>query len=103
MYLLNLIYFLCLSLSVSYMYSFSEIFKPVRNNISYIPYIRRPLSCPECSSFWFGLIVSFIYNPIHFDFTVPFLSNIFCGLVTHLFACFLYKQNTGKSSVNFIN
>ena len=84
------------------MYSFSEIFRPIRNKISYIPYIRRPLSCPECSSFWFGLLVSFIYNPILLNFTIPFLTNIFCGLVTHLFAAFLYKKKE-NTSVNFIN
>lgn len=102
MIFLNLLYFLCLSLSVSYMYSFSEIFKPIRNKISFIPYIRRPLSCPECSSFWFGLCVSFLYNPIVLDFSFLFLSNIFCGLVTHLFAAFLYKKKE-NNSINFIN
>jgi len=98
----NLLYFICLSLSVSYMYSFSEIFKPIRNKISFIPYIRRPLSCPECASFWFGLLVSFLYNPIHLDFNFSLLSNIFCGLVTHLFAAFVYKKKE-NNSINFIN
>jgi hypothetical protein len=100
--LFNLFYFICLSLSVSYMYSFSEIFRSVRNIIARIPYIRRPFLCPECASFWFGLLVSELYNPIHLDFTIPLLTNIFCGLVTHLFACFLYKKKE-KSTVNFIN
>lgn len=100
--LFNLLYFVCLSLSVSYMYSFSSIFSFVRNKISYIPYIRKPLSCPECASFWFGLFTSFLYNPIHLDLDIPFISNILCGLVTHLFAAHLYnkKENT---SVNFLN
>jgi hypothetical protein len=102
MYLLNLLYFVCLSVSVSYMYSFSEIFRPIRNKISYVPFVRVPLQCPECSSFWFGLLVSFIYNPIHLDFIVPLLTNIFCGLVTHLFTAFLYKKKE-KNTVNFIN
>ena len=103
MYFFNLLYFICLSLSVSYMYSFSEIFRPIRNKISYMPYIRVPLQCPECSSFWFGLAVSFVYNPIHLDFTAPLLPNILCGLVTHLFACLIYKKKSGNTTVNFIN
>ena len=102
MYFFNLLYFILLSLSVSYMYSFSDIFKFVRNKISYIPYIRRPLSCPECASFWFGLLVSFLYNPVHLSLDFPLLSNIFCGLVTHLFASFIYKKKE-NSSINFIN
>jgi hypothetical protein len=82
------------------MYSFSEIFKPVRNKISYIPYVRRPLSCPECASFWFGMLVSCFYNPIVPDVLV--MSNIFCGLVTHLFAAFLYKKKE-SGTISFIN
>jgi len=102
MIFLNLLYFVCLSLSVSYMYSFSEIFKPVRNFISCVPYVRKLLLCPECSSFWFGLFVSLLYNPIVLDFSFPFLTNIFCGLVTHLFAAFLYKKKE-NNSLNFIS
>lgn len=101
-----------MSISVSYMYSFSAIFKPLRNYISYIPYIRRPLSCPECSSFWFGLMISFLYNPIALDIQCLLLTNIFCGLVTHLFASFLYKktenhylltESKANKKVEFIN
>jgi len=84
------------------MYSFSEIFKPIRNKISFIPYVRRPLACPECASFWFGLFVSFLYNPIHLDISIPFLTNIFCGLVTHLFAAFFYKKKE-STSINFVS
>lgn len=104
MHLLNLLYFICLSLSVSYMYSFSDIFKSVRNRISFIPYVRVPLQCPECSSFWFGLAVSFFYNPIVLDIKLFLLSNIFCGLVTHLFACFIYKREKNNNSyINFVS
>lgn len=85
------------------MYSFSEIFKPIRNYISYVPYIRRPFSCPECSSFWFGLFVSFIYNPLTCLIPILFLSNIFCGLVTHLFASHLYKLNKKEQKNNNLN
>lgn len=100
----NLLYFLCISLSVSYMYSFSEIFKPIRNFISKIPYVRRPFLCPECASFWFGLMCSFLYNPIYLDFDFFIIKNLLCGLITHIFASFLYKKLTvKKSDINFIN
>jgi hypothetical protein len=36
------------------------------------------------------------------DFSFPFLTNIFCGLVTHLFAAFLYKKKE-NNSLNFIS
>jgi hypothetical protein len=87
----DLMYYLCISISFAYMWSFTEIFIPVRNFVAKIPYVRRPLLCPECSSFWIGLFVSFIYNPIILDMNILFLTNICCGLVTHLFACILYK------------
>lgn len=89
----DLIYFVILSLSVSYMWSFSDIFKPLRNTVAKIPFIKRPLLCPECSSFWFGFGVSFLYNPIFFTtFNFSILSNIFAGLVVHLFASIIYKN-----------
>lgn len=91
MLLFNLLYYILISLSFSYMWSFADIFIPVRNFVARIPYVRRPLLCPECSSFWVGLFVSFLYNPLILDINVLFLTNICCGLVTHLFACFLYK------------
>jgi hypothetical protein len=91
MLLFNLLYYILISLSFSYIWSFADIFIPVRNFVARIPYIRRPLLCPECSSFWIGLFVSFLYNPLILDINVLFLTNICCGLVTHLFACFLYK------------
>lgn len=74
------------------MWSFAEIFRPVRNFVAKIPYVRRPLLCPECSSFWIGLGVSFLFNPILLDWHFPLVSNICAGLVTHLFASLLYKK-----------
>lgn len=85
----NLLVYILLSLSLSFIWSFADIFVPVRNFIAKIPYIRRPLLCPECSSFWVGLLVSFLYNPLLNILNI--FSYIFCGLVNHLFACFLYK------------
>jgi hypothetical protein len=100
----NLIYFLFISLSFSYMWSFSNIFQPIRNIVSRIPYIRTPLICPECSSFWFGLLTSFIYNPIILTYSFWGLENVICGLVTHLVACFLYKKTKNSDNkIQFIN
>lgn len=101
MMFLNLLYFLAISLSFSVMWSFSKILSPFRNFISRIPYIRRPLICPECSSFWVGLMCSFIYNPIYIDLNFPILTNIICGLITHLCCFFLYKEK-GKRTT-FLN
>jgi len=106
----NIFYYLLLSISTSYMWGFADIFKSLKNKISNIPYIRRMLLCPECSSFWVGLFVSFFYNPLILDVKLPFLTNIFCGLITHfvfsillkgVFIKFLYTKNEEKS-INFL-
>ena len=99
----DVLYFVCLSLSFSVMWSFSEIFRPVRNIVSRIPYIRKPLICPECSSFWIGFFVSFLYNPVFLNFDFLIIENIICGLLTHFFAFFLYdKKKIVDSKINFI-
>jgi hypothetical protein len=85
----ELLTYVVLSISVSFMWSFSEIFSPIRNFIAKIPYVRKPFLCPECSSFWMGILTSLFYNPL-FN-TLGFVSYPFCGLLVHLFACFLYK------------
>jgi hypothetical protein len=97
----NTLYFLLISISISTMWSFSEIFRNFRNISSRIPYIKKMLLCPECSSFWVGLFTSFLYNPINLDVDFYMLSNIICGLITYLFAHFLYKKNDDKG-INFI-
>ncbi len=89
MILFYLLTYIILSLSVSFMWSFSDIFAPVRNFIARIPYIRKPFLCPECSSFWMGILTSLFYNPL-FNILGNY-SYPFCGLSVHLFACFLYK------------
>jgi len=88
----KILFFMCISLSTSYMWSFSTIFKPVRLFVSKIPFINVPLLCPECSAFWIGAAVSFLYNPILIVIAVPLLSNIICGLITYFFASVLYKK-----------
>jgi hypothetical protein len=85
----ELLTYIVLSISVSFMWSFSEIFSPIRNFIAKIPYIRKPFLCPECSSFWMGMFTSLFYNPLFVLLGVT--SYAFCGLCVHLFACFLYK------------
>jgi hypothetical protein len=92
MLLFDLCVYLILSLSVSFMWSFSEIFSPVRNFVAGIPYIRRPLTCPECSSFWMGVLTAAFFNPFLGAFgALPVVSYAFCGLSTHLVACYAYK------------
>jgi hypothetical protein len=98
----DLLYFLCISLSISTMWSFSEIFAPLRNIVSRIPYIRKPLICPECASFWIGVFASFIYNPIKLNLDFYILSNLICGLVTYLFAHFFYDKKKVDNKINFI-
>jgi hypothetical protein len=72
------------------MWSFSEILLPVRRAVSKIPYIRKPLTCPDCSAFWVGVFVSLFYSPFNFKYSV--LSYIVSGLVTHFTASVLYKK-----------
>jgi hypothetical protein len=98
----EILYFVCISLSFSVMWSYSEIFNPVRIIISRIPYIRKPLLCPECSSFWVGFFVSFFYNPVILDIEITGLSNIVCALITHLFAFYFYKNIKVEKKINFI-
>jgi len=88
----SILFFLCISLSVSYMWSFSTIMKPIRMYIATIPFISTPLLCPECCSFWVGLITSELYNPILPVIHIILLSNIICGLITYFFASILYKK-----------
>lgn len=76
------------------MYSFSEIFKPLRKSINLIPsaFIRGALTCPDCTAFWVGILVSFLYNPIKVDYNLFFIPSIlFCGLISYFFASILYR------------
>jgi len=93
--MVNILIFLLMSLSVAYMWSHANIFSPIRNYIVKIPYIRQPLLCPECFSFWAGFGVSFFFNPLS-SITYFIVSNLFCGLITHLVAATLYKHDILK-------
>jgi hypothetical protein len=81
------IVYLFLCLGVSYGWSDTEASRPFRNFIARIPYIRKPLLCHECSSFWISLGISFFINPL-LGLTYPFLTNIlsaFCGFFINLY------------------
>jgi len=80
-----IIYLFC-SLALSYAWSDTEISKPLRNLVARVPYVRKPLLCHECVSFWISLGLSFLLNPL-VDFTIPIVSNIlsgFCGFFINM-------------------
>ena len=93
--MVNLIIFLLMSISAAYMWSHADIFSFFRNKIARIPYIRKPLLCPDCFSFWAGFGVSFLFNPL-VGLTYAFVTNLFCGLITYLIASTLYKHEILK-------
>ena len=72
------IVYLMICLGITYAWSDTEIFVPMRNFIANIPYIHKALLCHECSSFWISLAISFFINPID-EYTYFFISNIFCA------------------------
>lgn len=67
--------YLFLSLSLAYAWSDTEASKPFRNFIAKIPYIRKPLLCHECSSFWISLGLTVFINPLSF-ILLPYVSNL---------------------------
>jgi hypothetical protein len=84
--------FSCLALS--YGWSDTEASRPFRNFIAKIPYIRKPLLCHECSSFWISLGLSLFMNP--FSEILPiYLSNIVSGFngffINYLFVRHILK------------
>jgi len=86
-----LLIYILISLSFSYMWSFSEIFRPVRNFVAKIPIIKKPMLCPECASFWFGVFVYlFVLDP--FVIHTGLISSVIFGLIVHLCASILYKK-----------
>lgn len=80
------IIYLFLSLGLAYGWSDTEASRPFRNFIARIPYIRKPLLCHECSSFWISLALSFLINPLD-GLTYPLITNIlsaFAGFFINL-------------------
>jgi len=79
--------YLVASLGLCYAWSDTEASRPLRNFIARIPYIRKPLLCHECSSFWISLGLSCFLNPLD-DVCQPIVSNVlcaFCGFFVNLY------------------
>lgn len=84
---MSLLVYLILSLGVCYAWSDTEAARPFRNFVAKIPYVRTPLLCHECSSFWISLFLTLFINPLN-DYTYSFASNIlsaFCGFFINLY------------------
>lgn len=89
---MNFLIYLIICLGVSYGWSDTEAAVPFRNFIAKIPYVRKPLLCHECSSFWISLGLSFLINPLEY-LNLFLISNIlcaFCGFFVNLY--FVRKQ-----------
>ena len=71
--------YLLLCLGFTYAWSDTQIAIPFRNIVAKIPYIRVPLLCHECSSFWISLALSFFINPFE-NYTYQYISNIFSAI-----------------------
>ncbi len=83
---MEIIYFLIPSLGASFIWSFEEIFIGTKNFIAkYFGKFRKPFLCPECSSFWVGILFSFLFNPFLNYVQFYFITNILCGLSNYLF------------------
>lgn len=81
------IIYLITSLGLCYGWSDTDASMPLRNYIARIPYIRKPLLCHECCSFWISLILSLFINPLD-SICQPIISNIcsaFCGFFINLY------------------
>lgn len=86
--MIELIIYLLSCLGVSYAWSDTDASVPLRNFVSYIPIIRKPLLCHECSSFWISLAISFAINPLQNKIEPFWVSNIimaFCGFFVNLY------------------
>ena len=89
--MIELIVFILVSLGISAAWNLADIFKYPRIMAGLIPYLNKPLLCPECNSFWIGVILSIFFNPIS-TITYPILSNFFCGIISHLIAVIFYRK-----------
>lgn len=85
---MSFIVFLICSLGICYGWSDTEASAPIRNAVAKIPYIRKPLLCHECSSFWISLLLSIFFNPLADIIQTQLVSNIilaFCGFFINLY------------------
>jgi hypothetical protein len=67
--------YLFVCLGASYAWSDTEASRPFRNFIARIPYIRKPLLCHECSSFWICLFLTLFLNPFQ-EYALDYISNV---------------------------
>jgi hypothetical protein len=83
---MTIIIYLLISLGLCYAWSDTEASRPLRNMIARIPYIRRPLLCHECSSFWIGLGLSYFINPIgeYCNHPISYIFSAFCSFFINL-------------------
>ena len=82
----NFIIYLFCCLAISYAWSDTEASKPLRNLVARLPYVRKPLLCHECVSFWISLALSCFLNPLA-GYTSPIVSNLlsaFCGFFINM-------------------
>lgn len=83
---MDLLFFLVVCLAASYAWNDTEIGTVFRNFVAKIRYIRKPMLCHECSSFWISLFVSIFFNPL--NNVMPIVSNIilaFAGFFVNLY------------------
>lgn len=89
--MVELVVFILVSLGISAAWNLADIFEYPRLLAGFIPYLNKPLLCPECNSFWIGIFVSLFLNPIN-SLTYIGLSNFFCGIISHLIAVVFYRK-----------
>jgi len=80
--------YLLVCLGLTYAWSDTEIAIPFRNFVARVPYIRVPLLCQECSSFWISLGLTLFINPFEiytYDYVSNFLSAISGFFINLLF------------------
>lgn len=87
--------YLFLSLSLTYAWSDTEASRPFRNLVARIPYVRKPLLCHECSSFWISLGLSVVLNPLS-CVIMPYISNVLSAFAG-FFINYLFVRHVLKS------
>ena len=94
-----------LAYSLNAIWSYADIFQSVRLQIyKLIPNrsLKMPFLCPNCNSFWCGVLLSCVYNPLEFISNYYIISMILCGTWTHLIAFFmnaLYGRLTSQPAL----
>lgn len=89
---MKLLIYLISSLGLCYAWSDTDASRPLRNLVARIPYVRTPLLCHECSSFWISLGLSFYINPLQ-DYTSPLVSNILSAFIGFFINLYFVRKN----------